>query len=227
MKKLSLAIGLAMSSVIGWGQEIILFSEDFNYPSLVNTIDYGCGNLISPGNIGSGLYQPYNNTYYFHTPNSGGCPIYLGMFGNEFVNYQISFAHRRGSSSSIYWVAQYSVDSLEWYDVSSIIFTNSEWQLDSITFNFPNFIEEFHLRLNNYGAHIFIDEITLKGNPGEPEEPLTCDTIYIEQPPIIIYETDIPQECLLDGNGDGMIGLNDLLNLLQWYGSYSECTIIN
>ena len=90
-----------------------------------------------------------------------------------------------------------------------------------------------------------IDDISIIGYMSESisEEPISCDTVYItlqdtlyltmydtvyiEQPPIVIYETDIPQECMLDGNGDGVIGMSDLLNLLQYFGNPSPCMIFN
>jgi hypothetical protein len=246
MKRLFLTLGLAAITAIGWGQvdSTILIDENFNIPIL----GQGNYNIITTNSNGCSATFELVNTYD-NTPclklsecnsNWDGdhiitFPAITSIYDSIYISldyrYEVAMTHSGYGIPSFQLKLHMSPDSSNWYLVNSLP-GNTEWGEFQHTISWQN-SSPVYFKItkvsdgDSYNGDAFIDNFQVVGYPSEPiiEEPLTCDTVYIEQPPIVIYETDIPQECLLDSDGDGAIGVSDLMNLLLYFGGTSPCDI--
>lgn len=246
MKQFILIIRLAIIASVGWGQnEVILIEENFNTPIL----GQGNYNIITTNSNGCSATFELENTYD-NTPclkltecNSnwdGDHTIIFPSITSVYDSIQISFNYKYEQSmiSTSYGVPSFqlklymSPDSSNWYLLNSIAGGTTWLTFEHIISWQNNNPVYFKITKSadgdSYNCDAFIDNFVVTGYTSEPiiEEPTSCDTVYVEVP-IIIYETDIPQECMLDGNGDGVISIDDLLNLLQYFGNPSPCMIFN
>jgi len=228
IKNLVMTLRLAAISTMGWGQvdSIILIDENFNIP-IFETAEY---NAVPESGWNYELFGPnlQDGTPCLRISGSGYL-VWPSLNVEGVDSLKILFNHKGNCcGNSAYRKLQLSVDSITWWDYE-LLPMSGNWILDEVSVNWLlEGIDTLFFRFYFYSnTPAYIDNVKIIGYLSEPiiEEPLICDTVYIEQPPIIIYETDVPQECMLDGNGDGVIGLNDLLNLLQWYGNLSPCTV--
>lgn len=228
MKNLILTIGLAIVASVGSSQvdSIVFVDENFNIP-IFETAEYN-----AVGN--SWNYELFGPNLQDGTPclkvNGDGYLVWPSLDVSNVDSLKITINHRGNCcGNSATRKLQLSVDSITWWDYislpMSVNWTESEinvsWLLEGI--------DNFYFRIYYHdNTPAYTDNVKVIGYTSEPiiEEPTSCDTVYVEVP-IIIYETDIPQECMLDGNGDGMIGIYDLLNLLQYFGQWSPCDVIN
>lgn len=215
--------------------EVILIDEDFNTP-IIGAGDYEYNSTNCTASFE--LENTSDNTPALKLPvcSSSGSHriIFNAVSTTPYDSIKVSFDYKCNTPSPASYglKLESSADSIDWYQVGYTTALSQwstyeyvmSWQSDS-----PIYFRVSKSYNNaSYNTTGYLDNFQIIGYTSEPPvvDPVPCDTVFVEVP-IILYETDIPQECMLDGNGDGMIGLFDLLHLLTYYGGWSPCDVVN
>ena len=219
----------------GWSQidSIYLIDEDFNLPPQLD-INYHSVGMSMEFNENKLL----NGSFVIKTNVSNARLDFYGVPIQNCDSLKMSIWSRTdviSSNSGIDHILSMSLDSTTFYPLAGFGTVSSSWEEYSYTWinpfdEYPVDTIWFKLAVDSYGSYwTYIEDFSALCYMSEPaiEEPVLCDTVYVEQPPIVIYETDIPQECLLDSDGDGAINVSDLMNLLLNFGNSAPCLILN
>jgi len=207
MKKLPLAIGLAMSSVVGWGQtsETILYFNNFNNINDSTIIGGGYFNFNAGTNYDN-LENSYDGTTIKTVGNDWVTTDTINTEGITHVNISLRVT-RVGPTAIPFTMEYYSEESEEWVSIYNEYLTRDFYHPVSIEVEVEN-ISYFIVRFRTIsqwtglywnGSH-YVDDLIIKGPTPEPSV-----------------------ACGLDTDKDGDIGIADLMEFLIWYGQDVEC----